>query len=682
MIILAVAAAVALMAAAFKCSGDAGKSETESVPSETVSDSDAFPDEERILETCRKGDGTESTLLSLFEEEGFPAADSGNAFDPVNMELLREFCRKVREREEGSLTLIAVDGPQRIIRYGFETSDGKVAVHKTWYDLSDDEGKTIDSIFYEADTWNEGRDFLVFSGSFDSELLSVLTLSEGAEYDAIRMSPQDPMCRKAGALPILNIGYGENNIFISDWDEKDHSQLDTDDIFAYSLRQNRDLLEKYTYEEDSRGNLIYYVPQKDYEDAVCSVIDIGAEELRKKDTYNPCFGTYCYRHRTSDEAAGAGCPFMNVLSCEESADGDLTLCVSAVYEEMGTETAATSEVKLKKTVDGYLIASNRVLEKEEENLTWYVKRQVTETSFAGDFVITSEDISRLDSLAMDALGSVSENDYGRLEGFYHDYEAGKESEAEVFLPYSDGSISLTAFIHRNGKVNTYFAHVERDKGGSPTVTNTSVNIVDSMVLTEKGYFIYGLRYLIEHASLRNYWRIKPLPKDCEALTDKYIWGMDFQKYKLFITDWDESNAEDMLMDGMFDDFYWKATGKVFKTEGNAVDAELFEDIMTSYLPVTAEELRRAYEYDPETESYAYRRVYAGSPNAPAGEVVKYAQNPDGSIDLTVDGLWLDFDSDLAFRCFIKVKPGKDGRFMYMSNKVVPMELSVPKLSIY
>ena len=40
-----------------------------------------------------------------------------------------------------------------------------------------------------------------------------------------------------------------------------------------------------------------------------------------------------------------------------------------------------------------------------------------------------------------------------------------------------------------------------------------------------------------------YWRIEPLPEDCQELTEKYISGLSYVNYNLLVTDWDSSNVE-------------------------------------------------------------------------------------------------------------------------------------------
>ena len=81
----------------------------------------------------------------------------------------------------------------------------------------------------------------------------------------------------------------------------------------------------------------------------------------------------------------------------------------------------------------------------------------------------------------------------------------------------------------------------------PEIQGTSVSNVTEIKLTEKGYFIYAYEYVIAHASLRQYWRIEPLPEDCQKLTEKYISGLSYVNYNVLVTNWDSSNVEDILM---------------------------------------------------------------------------------------------------------------------------------------
>lgn len=267
----------------------------------------------------------------------------------------------------------------------------------------------------------------------------------------------------------------------------------------------------------------------------------------------------------------------------------------------------------------------------------------------------------------------------RMEKFYADYLNGQDSMVTIFEVQRDGLIGAVTFIYRKEKIQTYYIGVRWMEGGMPEIQGTSVSDVTEIKLTEKGYFIYAYEYVIAHASLRQYWRIKPLSEECRELGKRYLEGLDYQMYNLLVINWNSNNVTDVLMPGLFDDLYCIDTGNNFKAEKNMVDAETFERIMTTYLPVSVEQLRHFYEYDATKNSYIYEQIYA-SPYPPFGEVVDYTENIDGTITLIVDGVWPDYNSDLAFRNTLVVQPFEDGTFRYLSNSIEPMELELPPIA--
>ena len=267
----------------------------------------------------------------------------------------------------------------------------------------------------------------------------------------------------------------------------------------------------------------------------------------------------------------------------------------------------------------------------------------------------------------------------RMEKFYADYLNGQDSMVTIFEVQRDGLIGAVTFIYRKEKIQTYYIGVRWMEGGMPEIQGTSVSDVTEIKLTEKGYFIYAYEYVIAHASLRQYWRIKPLSEECRELGKRYLEGLDYQMYNLLVINWNSNNVTDVLMPGLFDDLYCIDTGNNFKAEKNMVDAETFERIMTTYLPVSVEQLRHFYEYDATKNSYIYEQIYA-SPYPPFGEVVDYTENIDGTITLIVDGVWPDYNSDLAFRNTLVVQPFEDGTVRYLSNSIEPMELELPPIA--
>ena len=289
----------------------------------------------------------------------------------------------------------------------------------------------------------------------------------------------------------------------------------------------------------------------------------------------------------------------------------------------------------------------------------------------------------VEQLGTSGLVSVEEDtamqNHEAIETFYADYLDGRDSMVTVFEVYRDGLIGAVTFIYRKGELQTYYIGIRWKEGGIPEIQGTSVSNVAEIKLTEKGYFIYAYEYVIAHASLRQYWRIEPLPEDCRELTEKYISGLSYVNYNVLVTNWDSSNVEDILMPCMYEDIYRISTGENLKTEDWKIPAEEYERIMTTYFPVSVEQLREHCGYAEGSNSYEYEMIYA-SPYPPFGEVVDYTKNADGTITLIVDGVWPDYNSDLAFRNTVVVLPFEDGTFRYLSNSIEQIELELPPIA--
>ena len=148
---------------------------------------------------------------------------------------------------------------------------------------------------------------------------------------------------------------------------------------------------------------------------------------------------------------------------------------------------------------------------------------------------------------------------------------------------------------------------------------------------------------------------------------------------MLVTNWDSSNVEDILMPCMYEDIYRIHTGENLRTENQEIPAEQYENIMTTYFPVSIEQLRKHCGYIEDSASYPYEMIYA-SPYPPFGEVIDYTENANGTITLMVDGVWSDYNSDCAFTNQIVVQPFEDGTFRYLSNSIEQKELELPPIA--
>jgi len=266
-----------------------------------------------------------------------------------------------------------------------------------------------------------------------------------------------------------------------------------------------------------------------------------------------------------------------------------------------------------------------------------------------------------------------------IKTFYADYLNGHDSMVTVFEVRRDGLIGAITFIYRKEQLQNYNIGIRWKKGGIPEIQGTSVRDLADIKLTEKGYFIYAYEDVIAHSSLRQYWRVEPLSEDCRKLTKKYISGLSYVNYNVLVTNWDNGNVEDILMPCMFEDIYRIYTGENLKTKEGKIPAEEYERIMTTYFPVSIEQLRECCGYDEGSKSYEYEKIFQKQ-YPPFGEVVDYTENTDGTVTLIVDGVWPDYNSDLAFRNTVVVQPFEDGTFRYLSNSIEPVEMELPPIA--
>ncbi len=266
-----------------------------------------------------------------------------------------------------------------------------------------------------------------------------------------------------------------------------------------------------------------------------------------------------------------------------------------------------------------------------------------------------------------------------LKQFYDDYISGKPGMVTVYKVYEDGMIASITFLYRGDEIQSYYVGVRPGADGQPCISGKSVQEIAAVNYTLKGYFIYEDKNPMLHASAYGYFRISPMSDECRDLTDRFLKHLEFQKYKLMVCDWNEETVHELLMPGMFEDFYYIKYHEGYRDSFDAIPGELFEEVMTTYLPVTVSDLRIAYEYDETTETYRQETVY-NSPYPPFLEVTDYKYNSDGTITLYADGVWPDYNSDYAFTSVIVVKPFDDGTFRIISNDVTEQELKLPPVA--
>ena len=199
--------------------------------------------------------------------------------------------------------------------------------------------------------------------------------------------------------------------------------------------------------------------------------------------------------------------------------------------------------------------------------------------------------------------------------FYDGYLNGKPGMVTIYNVSDDGLIGSSTFLYRDEEIQSYYVEVKPGADGQPCVLGKNVQEIAAIKYTPKGYFIYEYKNPMLHASAFGYFRLSPMSDECRSLTDRFLKHLEFQKYKLMVCDWNEETVHELLMLGMFEDFYFIKYHEGYRDSFDAIPGDLFEEVMTTYLPVTVSDLRKAYEYNETTGTYSQETVY-NSPYPP------------------------------------------------------------------
>lgn len=611
-------------------------------------------------------------ITQKLEAQGVTAIDSENQVNMTNPQQMHTFIAALKNRETAGLTVLIVSAYDRFTEYCLRAEGGALEAEKTYYQYVDGAFETKNSVSFPVDSWQYTEEgYFIFTGKSFSAQSLVLTMSDEEEFAAWRVEPLDQQCREWTRRYLLPVGYGKNNMFLTDWSEADYGTLDFYDLFDKFYPEMFQQSVPYTTSENAAVGAVYHIPAREFEDVVSLHFAVGTETLREKTDYLEAANAYEYRPRGFYETEYPNLPYPEVISGAENGDGTLTLLVNAVYPSAETSRAFTHELTIRPDArGGFQYLSNRVLRSGQDYDTgWHTDRLTAEEwenvygnpSLLGKagFVSVAEDIPM--------------EHPEQIEAFYQDYQENRDARVTVLNVNADGVIDALTFLHREGKLQSFYIGIGLSADGTPQKKDESLRELAEIQLTPKGYFIYAYKELPQYAALCQFWRIRPLPEPYRTLTEKYVRGLSYVNYDMLTKNWDERNAESILNPCLYEDFCRIHTGKEPEVKNGKIPAAQFEEIMTLYLPVSGEQVQRLCGYDEASRSYPYEMTLHRQ-YPPFGEVTAYTENADGTITLTVDGVWIEKGTDCAFTNTIVVQPFADSTFRYLSSSIEQKEI--------
>lgn len=326
------------------------------------------------METVRK-------VVERFGECGYAAVDCENRVDMTQMQSVMDFCDSVENQKEAEVTIIQVSSLGGFSVYHLQTENGVVHVKRCYYGYKDGIMKSEDEGEYQTDYWRYTDDgYMMFSGTYFSEELYVLTLSSAEEHVAFRVLPLDAKCRELNEKYLLPIGYELNNMFLVDWNEDDFGELNFYDMFDLLYPKLRN--EKFPYVADDNLGIgaVYHIPKTEFENVIMEYFNIDSETLQSKTVYDSEDSTYEYKPRGFEEVEYPEYPYSEVIGYTENSDGTITLTANVVFPYSGNSKVYAHEVVIRPLEDGRVqYVSNRIIPSEDNSEeTWHTPRLTAE----------------------------------------------------------------------------------------------------------------------------------------------------------------------------------------------------------------------------------------------------------------------------------------------------------------
>lgn len=559
-------------------------------------------------------------IISRLGEKGYAAVDSENQIDMSEAEQALEFCEAVDEKKSAELTVIVIED-LGFRKFDLKTEKGNVYVIKEYY-RPDNSGyfQKVSTVSYPADLWQYTEEgYLIFEGSYDSEEDFALTLSDVTEHTALRILPLDETCRELNRKYILPVGYKQNNLFLTDWNEEDFGDLDFYDVFDcfYPILYQQPV--PYVYNENLEIGAIYQIPEDIFENVITIHFNIDTEKLRLKTAYLSKEAAYEYRPRGFYEVEYPEIPYPEVVDYRENSDGTITLTINAVYPEENTSKAYSHRTVIRPlSEEGFQYVSNEMIPSENNFDIWWHSDRLTEEEWqetyggnvdadrtengynlpisnrerkeaeadckkmmnliwesyreadkghASNVVISEEVMGQMaDKLkstgypvTTTAVYSNMEN-YKKLEDFLNTSMAGISGSAVVYEIHSDGGMGRYKYFYDGKDMYVLSAKAAWSGDNKPVVPYISYTRMKKWRLTEKGWFCYELcvpEYpeVTEIMNGSRLFRVRPMTEENRRMSEKCVLGLGYQGNNLLCSNWDPDHMERLDYNGMYEYLY-------------------------------------------------------------------------------------------------------------------------------
>lgn len=305
---------------------------------------------------------------------GYAAVDSLGTWDMEGYINLLDFCEEIYLGQDCGGTYYTVYPDGQISAYHLERKNGEwhlVTMTAVW-DKNNEPSVVSEGQYQISDVKYTDKGWLIYNRNFDS--FDDNQRSNSNSYVFIRVKPYDSTKRALCRKYIEPIGYFENNLFTTTWNQFNPGPIDFNSLYAYlfAMYHGTETLSSHTvrnYYSSVSGTSLYVVPTDDFEEVVKYYFDINSASLKNISDYSRSAGGYFFLgYQNEYYEVTPRTPEPEVVDYWYNSDGSVTIVVDAVNKWYGTDKAFTHEVTVYEYESGRIKYISNTLYESDENI--------------------------------------------------------------------------------------------------------------------------------------------------------------------------------------------------------------------------------------------------------------------------------------------------------------------------
>lgn len=305
---------------------------------------------------------------------GYAAVDSLGSWDMEGYINLLDFCERISLGQDCGGTYYTVYPDGQISAYHLELKSGEwhlITMTAVW-DKNGKPSVVSEGQYQISDVKYTEKGWLIYNRNFDS--FDDNQRSNSNSYVFIRVKPYDSTKRALCRKYIEPIGYFENNLFITTWNQFNPAPIDFNSLYAYlfAMYHGTETLSSHNvrnYYSAVSGSSLYVVPTDDFEEVVKYYFDINSASLKNISDYSRSAGGYFFLgYQNEYYEYTPRTPEPEVVDYRYNSDGSVTMVVDAVNKWYGTDKAFTHEVTVYEYENGRIKYISNTLYESEDNI--------------------------------------------------------------------------------------------------------------------------------------------------------------------------------------------------------------------------------------------------------------------------------------------------------------------------